>query len=133
MRLNNVTNKDLLDSQQHTRRYSSKATNGILDNTPLTMIYEELVPEAVDAGRQSPIFLKQCQIEGGLFESQVKWIKAVHLIHHPSHAQLVQARAFFPPTWHYSMISQEQLNNEFQEHTATRNVPVVHYVRHNTY
>jgi hypothetical protein len=60
MRLNNVTNKDLLDSQQHTRRYyrSSKATNEILDNTPLTMIYEELVPEAFDAGRQSPIFFK---------------------------------------------------------------------------
>jgi hypothetical protein len=109
------------------RKYH-RAPNEILDNAPVT-VYEELSPDAFDKKGQPLFEISQCQFEGGLFESRVKWIKAVHLIH-PSHAQLVQARALHQ-TCHYS-VPQEQMD-EFHQQAATQKVQVVHYDRHKSY
>jgi hypothetical protein len=136
MRLNHATEQLLnLPGVRQTKSVADNrekmfhmATPEILDDAPVT-VYEELTSDAFDTDGHPLFELSQCQFEGGLFHSRVKWIKAVHLIH-PSHAQLVQAKALHQ-TCHYSL-SQEQLD-QFHDHAASQNIPLVHYTRHRSY
>ena len=111
------------DKPKHIYEYR-KVTEEILDNAPVTA-YEELSSDAFDQDGKPLFEISQCQFKGGLFESRVKFIKAVHLIY-PSHAQLVQAKALHH-TCHYSIV-QEQME-QFEEHTSCLKVSVIHYER----